>query len=96
LAHCQRDCSLLRLIILVLAAYIANALAVGFGGSVRPRYTARIVWLLPVGVMLALLQVRFAGPVRIQTAPQLGRKAHPDAAVRPRRCRFHRVPADAS
>ncbi|MBR0647421.1 hypothetical protein [Plastoroseomonas hellenica] len=51
----------LLLLAVVLAGYLANALAIGFGGSVHPRYAARIVWLLPLAAGAALAAHRFGG-----------------------------------
>ena len=56
-----RQCAPGVRLLLALAACVANALAVGFGGSVHARYSARLVWLLPFGAMVALLHVRFGG-----------------------------------
>jgi hypothetical protein len=44
------------LLAIVLAGYAANALAIGFGGSVHPRYSARLAWLLPLAAGAALAQ----------------------------------------
>ena len=41
-----------------LAGALANAGAVGFGGTVHARYQARIAWLLPVAALLLLLVPR--------------------------------------
>lgn len=75
----RRDPGLRLLLALVLAAYAANALAVGAGGSVHARYSARIVWLLPFGAMAALLHGRFGAPTRgisgLETPPESGRAA---------------------
>lgn len=49
------------LLAVVLAGYLANALAIGFGGSVHPRYAARIAWLLPLAAGAALASRRFGG-----------------------------------
>ncbi len=75
----RRDPGLRLLLALVLAAYAVNALAVGAGGSVHARYSARIVWLLPFGVMVAVLHGRFGAPIRatseLETPPESGRAA---------------------
>jgi hypothetical protein len=56
------------LLTVVLAGYLANALAIGFGGSVHPRYAARLAWLLPLAAGAALAGTRFGaaaeGPQR--------------------------------
>lgn len=63
------------LLTVVLAGYLANALAIGFGGSVHPRYAARLAWLLPLAAGAALFGHRFGGAAE---SPQRGlRKAAP-------------------
>ena len=75
----RREPGVRLLLALVLAAFAATALAVGAGGSVHARYTARIVWLLPFGAMVALLHGRFGAPISVtserETPPESGRAA---------------------
>lgn len=58
---CRLDRPARLLLAVALAGYLANALAIGFGGSVHPRYAARIAWLLPLAVGAALASCRFGG-----------------------------------
>lgn len=75
-----RDRALRLLLALALAACLANALAVGFGGSVHARYTARIVWLLPLGAAIALLHPRFGRGRECLPAPRMGLESPRESA----------------
>ncbi len=71
-----RDPVLRLLLAIACLACVANALAVGFGGSEHARYTARIVWLLPFGAMVALLHPRFGAVTE-------GTRLRPDGRISP-------------
>jgi len=54
LDRATRRPALLALLAAILAAAVANAVAVGLGGAVHDRYQARIAWLFPLALLVAL------------------------------------------